>query len=419
MRIGMHWKTLGRDTRRTLEMIKFEHSIFALPFAILGALLAAGGWPPWRALGWIVVAMVGARSAAMTFNRIVDRRLDRENPRTRARALAAGTLSVGFAVGFLIVSIVVFELAAWRLNRLCLELSPLALGWVLFYSYTKRFTALAHWVLGIGLGIAPAAAWIAVRGSLAPRILLLTGAVALWVAGFDLLYACQDIDFDRSRPELHSTPKRLGVARSLRLAQVCHLAMLALLVWLLVVSHLGALAWVGVVLVAALLAYEHSLLSPHDLSRMNAAFFTINGYIGILLLVFWGASIVGAQTIPQRALGRGMSYVEETPPNTERFVIRRADGVVHDRENMVVSHVALALYTDAAPHQMIALVGSDDSGKFDFGNKIPDGDYRLIAEYPGLCTANIPLRVQHKGRGRKPLELRMEYPGLDVCSYAR
>lgn len=279
------------STRRTLEMIKFEHSVFALPFALLGAMLAAGGWPPWGVLGWIVVAMVGARSAAMTFNRIADRRLDAANPRTRNRALAAGTLSLGFAWGFLLVSALAFFLAAWRLNPLCLKLAPLALGWVLFYSYTKRFTALSHWVLGIGLGIAPAAAWIAVRGSLAPRILLLTGAVALWVAGFDLLYACQDVDFDRGQPGLHSTPKRIGIAASLRLAQLCHLAMLGLLAWLLLASHLGALAWVGLIVVAGLLIYEHSLLAPDDLSRMNAAFFAVNGYIGILLLVFWGAAI--------------------------------------------------------------------------------------------------------------------------------
>ncbi|HVA64669.1 MAG TPA: UbiA-like polyprenyltransferase [Terriglobales bacterium] len=280
------------STRRTLEMIKFEHSVFALPFALLGALLAARGLPAWATLGWIVVAMVGARSAAMTFNRIVDRNVDALNPRTRQRALAAGTLSLGFAWGFFAASVGVFALAAWRLNPLCLLLSPLALGWVLFYSYTKRFTWLSHWVLGLGLGIAPAAAWIAVRGTLAPRILLLSGAVALWVAGFDLLYACQDIEFDRSRADLYSVPKRLGVARSLRLAQLCHGWMLALLAWLLLASHLGALGWIGLAVVAALLVYEHALLRANDLSRLNAAFFAVNGYIGILLLVFWGAAIL-------------------------------------------------------------------------------------------------------------------------------
>jgi len=283
------------NTRRTLEMIKFEHSVFALPFAILGAMLAAGGWPRWATLGWIVVAMVGARSAAMTFNRLVDRRVDAANPRTRMRELPAGLLSVQFAVGFLVVSVAVFEIAAWRLNPLCLLLSPLALGWVFFYSYTKRFTWLSHWVLGSGLGIAPAAAWIAVRGSLAPRILLLTAAVTLWVAGFDLLYACQDVDFDRGRADLHSAPKRLGVARALRWAQYCHWVMMAFLVWLLLASgfsHGGVLAWIGLGIVAALLVYEHALLQPGDLSRINAAFFTVNGYVGILLLVFWGAALL-------------------------------------------------------------------------------------------------------------------------------
>ncbi|MGH9415220.1 MAG: UbiA-like polyprenyltransferase [Terriglobales bacterium] len=284
--------SLAQSTRRTLEMIKFEHSVFALPFALLGAMLAAGGWPAWGVVGWIVVAMVGARSAAMTFNRIVDRDVDALNPRTRTRALVTGALGVGFAWGFFAISVAVFVLAAWRLNRLCLELSPVALGWVLFYSYTKRFTWLSHWVLGLGLGIAPAAAWIAVRGSLAPSVLLLTAAVMLWVAGFDLLYACQDVTFDRSRPELHSLPKRIGVAATLRWAQACHVVMVALLAWLLVASHLGVLAWVGLGLAAALLVWEHSLLSPGDLSRMNAAFFTINGYIGLLLLAFWGAAIL-------------------------------------------------------------------------------------------------------------------------------
>jgi len=283
---------LWTSTRRTLEMIKFEHSVFALPFALLGALLAAGGWPPWPVLGWIVLAMVGARSAAMTFNRIVDRRVDAANPRTRGRALAAGTLSLAFAWSFFGLSVAAFEVAAWRLNPLCLALSPLAVGWVLFYSFTKRFTWLSHWVLGLGLGIAPAAAWIAVRGSLSLRILLLVAAVTLWVAGFDLLYACQDIDFDRSRADLHSVPKRLGIARTLKLAQACHRTMVVLLAWLLLVSHLGVLAWVGLAAVAGLLIWEHSLLAPDDLSRMNAAFFTVNGYIGMVLLVFWGAAIL-------------------------------------------------------------------------------------------------------------------------------
>lgn len=284
--------TLATSTRRTLEMIKFEHSIFALPFALLGAMLAASGWPTARQILWIVVAMVAARSVAMTFNRIADRDLDAANPRTRGRALVTGALSLRFAWGFLAVAAAVFEVAAWRLNHLALWLSPLALAWVMFYSWTKRFTALSHWVLGAALGIAPAAAWIAVRGSLAPVILLLVAAVTLWVAGFDVLYACQDYAFDRGQPGLHSVPKRLGIRAALRVAAVCHLLMLLLLAWLLSACHLGVIAWVGLALVAALVAQEHSMIKADDLSRLNAAFFTVNGYIGVLLLVSWGAAIL-------------------------------------------------------------------------------------------------------------------------------
>ncbi len=284
--------SLAANTRRTLEMIKFEHSVFALPFALLGAMLAADGWPTLGELLWIIVAMVAARSVAMTFNRIVDRDVDAANPRTRGRALVTGVLSLRFAWGFLLAAAAVFELAAWRLNSLTFLLSPLALAWVMFYSWTKRFTAFSHWVLGLALGIAPAAAWIAVRGSLAPRILLLVGAVTLWVGGFDVLYACQDYAFDRAHPGLRSVPKRFGIRRALQIAAACHLAMLILLSWLLVLSHLGTLGWIGVALVAGLLAYEHALVRPDDLSRLNAAFFAVNGYIGVLLLCSWGAAIL-------------------------------------------------------------------------------------------------------------------------------
>lgn len=284
--------SLLTSTRRTLDMIKFEHSIFALPFALLGAMLAAHGWPGATRLLWIIVAMVGARSAAMTFNRIADRKIDAENPRTRQRHLPAGLLSPQFAWGFFAISSAVFVFAAWKLNHLAFVLSPLALAWVCFYSLTKRFTALSHVVLGVALGIAPAAAWIAVRGSLAAQILPLTGAVVLWVAGFDILYACQDYEFDRTRSGLHSIPKSLGIARSLQLARALHVVMLGLLVWLLQLSGLGAVAWVGLALVAVLLWYEHSLVKPDDLSKMNAAFFTINGYIGMLLLFTWGTAIL-------------------------------------------------------------------------------------------------------------------------------
>ncbi len=280
--------------RTVLDMIKFEHSVFALPFALVGALLAAragGGLPGWRQILWIVVAMVGARSAAMTMNRIADIEYDRRNPRTANRALPAGTLSVGFAWAFTILASAVLVISAWQLNPLALKLSPVALGILFLYSYTKRFTALSHFVLGFCLGISPAAAWIAIRGSLDWRILILCAAVTLWVGGFDVLYACQDVDFDRAEG-LHSIPKRFGVAGALQIARVMHLAMVALLIWLATAFHLAWPAWVGIAVVALLLGYEHSLVKPNDLSKMNAAFFAVNGYISLLFLLFWGAAAV-------------------------------------------------------------------------------------------------------------------------------
>src|SRR6202521_41329 len=288
--------------RTILEMIKFEHSVFALPFALTGALLAARyptipgalpGWPSWRQIVWITVAMVGARSAAMTMNRIIDLRYDRENPRTSARALATGALSVGFAWGFAFASSGVLIIAAWQLNRLAFELSPVALAVLFFYSYTKRFTSWSHVVLGFCLGMSPAAAWIAVAGSLDARMLILCAAVTLWVGGFDVLYACQDVEFDREAG-LFSVPKRFGIARALAIARAMHVVMIALLGWLAWSFHLPWPAWVGIAVVAALLAYEHSLVSPNDLSRMNAAFFTVNGYISLLFLLFWGAAVAVA-----------------------------------------------------------------------------------------------------------------------------
>lgn len=280
-----------RSLRITLEMIKVEHSVFALPFALIGGMLAARGWPTGRQLLWIIVAMVGARSAAMSFNRLVDRRSDRENPRTASRALPAGLLSVEFVAGFAVVSSALLIFAAAQLNRLAFLLSPLALAILFAYSYTKRFTFLSHLVLGFCLGIAPAAAWIAVRGTLDSEILLLTGAVTLWTAGFDVLYACQDIDFDR-RAGLHSIPQRWGIARALRVAKVFHILMLALLVWLAWISQLTWLSYAGLAIVGALLVYEHRLVKPGDLSRLDAAFFSTNGWIGVLLLLFWGADIL-------------------------------------------------------------------------------------------------------------------------------
>lgn len=275
----------------TLEMIKWEHSVFALPFALTGAMLAAGGLPSARQLGWIVVAMISARSAAMAFNRLADVAIDAANPRTRTRALPAGSLTPRFVSLFVAVSSVIFIFAAFQLNRLAFALSPVALAIILFYSYTKRFTRWSHLVLGFALGIAPAAAWIGVRGSLDPRILLLTVAVTFWVAGFDVLYSCQDCEFD-SQAGLHSVPRYFGIASALRLARVFHLLMLLLLVLLARSFECGPLAYVGIALVAALLIYEHSLVSARDLSKLNAAFFTMNGVISVVFFVFVAADVL-------------------------------------------------------------------------------------------------------------------------------
>jgi 4-hydroxybenzoate polyprenyltransferase len=288
-------KTPGR-VRTVLEMIKFEHSVFALPFALTGALLAARathqpphGWPSVQQVFWIVVAMVAARSAAMTVNRIVDLRYDRENPRTKMRALATGALSVSFAWIFTLVAAAIFVLAAWQLNPLALKLSPVAVAILFFYSFTKRFTNWSHLFLGFALGVAPAAAWIAITGHLDLRMLILCGAVTLWVAGFDVLYACQDVDYDQSAG-LFSVPRRFGVANALLIARVLHAGAVGLLCWLAASLALPWPAWVGVAVAAALLAYEHSLVKPNDLSKLDAAFFAMNGYISISFLVFWGAA---------------------------------------------------------------------------------------------------------------------------------
>jgi 4-hydroxybenzoate polyprenyltransferase len=281
--------------RLTLEMIKFEHSVFALPFALTGALLAfrESGYDTrglWAKLGWIVVAMVGARSAAMAFNRIVDADIDSRNPRTRMRHLPAGLLSRGFAWGFVAASSAVFLFAAAQLNHTCLTLAPVALAILFFYSFTKRFTSFSHLVLGFSLGIAPAAAWIAVRGSLDPRILWLTAAVTFWTGGFDVIYACQDYEFDCA-DALSSIPRRWGIAAALRAARALHVLMILCLLALIWSVDLGALALAGVTAVTALLVYEHRLVKPHDLSRVNAAFFTMNGYVSVLFFLFWAADI--------------------------------------------------------------------------------------------------------------------------------
>ncbi len=280
-----------RKFRITLEMIKFEHSIFALPFALVGAMLAARGWPEWRQIFWLTVAMVAARSAAMTFNRIVDRRIDALNPRTQSRALPAGKLGLPFAAAFTAASCAILALSAYMLNRLAFELSPLAIAVILGYSYCKRFTELTHLALGIADGLSPVAAWIAIRGDVSVGILLLGGAVALWVAGFDLIYACQDLDFDRAHG-IHSMPQRFGVSAALYTSVAFHVLMVALLVAVIEVEHLGVLALAGTALVAGLLAYEHWLVRPSDLSRLNAAFFTINGYVSILFFITWGADLL-------------------------------------------------------------------------------------------------------------------------------
>jgi len=272
-------------------MIKWEHSIFALPFALCGAMLAAGGFPTLHQLLWIIVAMVAARSAAMAFNRWADAAIDAANPRTSTRALPAGHLSPAFVVTFVVASSLVFILAASQLNRLSLELSPVALAVLLLYSYTKRVTRWSHLVLGFALGIAPAAAWIAVRGSLDWRILLLTAAVTFWVGGFDVLYACQDYDFDQ-QAGLHSLPRYFGIAAALWIARAFHLIMVVLLVALVFVFGLGKLASVGILTVILLLLYEHSLVKPNDLSKLNAAFFTMNGVISVLFFVFVAADVL-------------------------------------------------------------------------------------------------------------------------------
>lgn len=282
--------------RMTLEMIRFEHSVFALPFALTGALLAfrEGGFAAdnkLRIVFWIVVAMVGARSAAMAFNRIVDSDIDARNPRTKSRHLPAGLLSQRFAWGFTAASSLLLMFAAWELNPLCFRLAPVALVVVLAYSYTKRFTHFSHVVLGLALGIAPAAAWIAVRGDLDPRILWLTLAVTTWTAGFDIIYSCQDYDFDRDT-DLFSIPKALGIAGALRVSRLLHVSMIVALLFLVAQMHLGALSLVGVAAVTALLVYEQGLVKPNDLSRVNAAFFTMNGWVSVLFFVFWATDIL-------------------------------------------------------------------------------------------------------------------------------
>ncbi len=276
-----------------LEMIKFGHTLFALPFALTGMVLAAEGWPSWRVFGWIVVAMVGARSAAMAFNRLADRKLDAENPRTAGRALPRGQVTVGFVAAFIVGGAAVFLLAAWRLNRLSLLLAPVALAILFGYSYTKRFTAFAHAILGLALAGAPIGAWIAVRGDVAATPLLLGGAVLLWVAGFDILYALQDREFDLGRG-LHSVPARFGERPALWISGLLHAGTLVLLALLprTYEAGLGAAFWVGWTGCVALLAYQHWVVRPGDLSRLNPAFFTANGVLSVWLFALTAVDLL-------------------------------------------------------------------------------------------------------------------------------
>jgi 4-hydroxybenzoate polyprenyltransferase len=284
-------RNIVHNTGTTLEMIKWEHSVLTLPFGLTGAVLAARGIPNLHTSIWIIVALVSARSAAMAFNRLVDADIDAENPRTKIRALPAGKLSKQFVLGFVIVTSAILMFAAWQLNPLSFYLAPIALAIVFFYSFTKRFTRWAHVVLGLSMGIAPAAAWIAVRGSFDPRILLLTGAVVFWGAGFDILYGCQDYEFDRDA-NIYSVPKAFGIRNSLLIARLFHVVTVLLLAAMAAAFGLGKIAMIGVAIVALLLVYEHSLVTHDDLSRVNAAFFTMNGVISMGFLFFVAADLL-------------------------------------------------------------------------------------------------------------------------------
>ncbi len=273
-------------------MIKIEHTLFALPFAFLGAVLAANGVPTLRQALWITLAMVGARSCAMAFNRIADREFDAANPRTSGRAIPAGQLSLTFVWAFTIAAAALFFLAAAMLNRLTLALAPIALASLLLYSYTKRFTSLSHVVLGWCLSIAPTGAWIAVRGAIdSPVPLLLSLVVLLWTAGFDVLYACQDYDFDRAA-RLRSIPARVGISRALWISRSLHVTAFAALIGLYLLTSLGALALAGVLATGALLVYQHTLVRADDLGRLNAAFFTTNAFVSVILLATFGGAVL-------------------------------------------------------------------------------------------------------------------------------
>ena len=282
-----------RQLKTILEMIKFEHTIFALPFAIMSAFLAAETLPSWSKLGWILVAMVGARSCAMSFNRLADAEIDTQNPRTKRRAIPAGLLRKSEVWVFTIFSSLLLVVAAYQLNPLAFKLSPVALATVMLYSYTKRFTSMSHLWLGLSLSIAPIGAWIAIKGQFDVLPLFLGLAVMLWAAGFDIIYACQDLDFDRRRG-LHSIPAQFGIYAALWISMALHVITVILLVVIWHVSPLGLIYLVGVGLVSAILIYEHAIVKPHDLSRVNLAFFTLNGAVSLILMFLTVADVLMA-----------------------------------------------------------------------------------------------------------------------------
>ncbi|GAA4709068.1 UbiA-like polyprenyltransferase [Brevibacillus fulvus] len=278
-----------RKLKIILEMIKFEHSIFALPFAFIGAVLGnivlEHSWPTWWEIIWVTVAMVGARSAAMSLNRLIDRYIDAKNPRTANRAIPAGLISAKEAVVFIIVSFIVMLVAAYQLNMLAFKLSPLAVFVLILYSYTKRFTWLCHFVLGVALGFGPLGGWIATTGQVNAMAMVLFFTVMFWSAGFDILYACQDHDFDR-KEGLYSVPSRFGIANSLVIARFCHLLTFVGLVSIYLMASLSIWFLVGVIVAGLILIYEHSLVKPTDLSKLNVAFFAMNGTLSVLLFAF-------------------------------------------------------------------------------------------------------------------------------------
>lgn len=281
--------TLWRNTVELMRMIKFEHTVFALPFAYLGAFIA-GGLPSAQQIAWITLAMLGARTAAMCFNRLVDRDLDALNPRTMTRALPSGKLSTRFVILFTALSVLLLQYSSWQLNRVCFVLAPVAIVIIFFYSFTKRFTWLSHLFLGLSLAVAPIGGWVAATGRVTPVALVLGLIVGLWVSGFDIIYACQDVDFD-VRHSLYSLPQRIGVGPALAVSALLHLAMIVLLFLLYWRLHLGILSLAGIVITFVLIGYEHWIVRPSDLSRVNSAFFTVNGIVSILLFLAIGTDV--------------------------------------------------------------------------------------------------------------------------------